>query len=131
MIKGIAHVAFLVSNLERSLLFYKQAFGFEEKFRLLNDDGSPWLVYLKINDSQFLELFPSDTPLELNIKPSYLHLCLEVDNIYEIADHFLTKGLSLDEPIIKGLDNNYQCWIHDPDGNPIEIMQYGLDALQL
>lgn len=131
MIKGIAHVAFLVSDLERSIAFYKEALGFEKKFTLFNDDGTPWLVYLKMNESQFLELFPTTEPLDLERKSSYLHLCIEVEDIHEVVEHFTSKGIVLDEPIIKGLDNNYQCWIHDPDGNPIEIMEYGKDALQL
>ena len=32
--------------------------GFAEMMRLNRDDGSLWLVYLRITDTQFLELFP-------------------------------------------------------------------------
>jgi len=131
MVKGIAHLAFLVSDLERSLLFYKEALGFEKKFTLYNKDKSPWLVYLKVNDSQFLELFPTEEPLNLEGRHSYLHLCIEVEDIHKVVENLTLKGIELDEPIIKGLDNNYQCWIHDPDGNPIELMEYGEDSLQL
>ena len=29
-----------------------------------------------------------------------------------------------------GADNNYQCWIEDPDGNRIEFMQMGPNSMQ-
>jgi hypothetical protein len=34
-------------------------------------------------------------------------------------------------PVILGKDHNYQCWVKDPDGNPIELMEYGKNAMQL
>ena len=30
-----------------------------------------------------------------------------------------------------GADNNWQCWIEDPDGNRIEFMQMAENAMQL
>lgn len=131
MIKGLAHLAFHVSDLEKSITFYETVLGFKKKFTLDNEDGSPWLVYLQVNEYQFIELFPADRNIEQHNDSSYMHLCLEVDNIHELVKEIKSKGVNIDEPVIMGLDNNYQAWIHDPDGNPIELMQYGKDALQL
>jgi catechol 2,3-dioxygenase-like lactoylglutathione lyase family enzyme len=130
MIKGIAHLAFRVSDIDRSVAFYEKAFGFKRKFSLDNDDGSPWLVYLQVNDNQFIELFPSSDPVDQPQSRSYQHLCIEVENIEDVAKRLVEKGIKLDEPVSLGLDNNYQCWLHDPDGNPIELMEYGRDAMQ-
>ena len=55
---GIGHVALKVSNIENSLAFYRDTLGFDEMMRLNRDDGSLWLVYLRITDTQFIELFP-------------------------------------------------------------------------
>jgi lactoylglutathione lyase len=131
MIKGIAHTAYLVSNMTRSIAFYDQAFGFKKAFELNHPDGSPWIVYLKVNDRQFIELFHGDQPFEQHAHQSYQHLCLEVTDIKAFVKHLSTKHIALLHPIILGLDHNYQCWVEDPDGNPIEIMQYGPNALQL
>ena len=55
---GIGHVALKVADITRSLAFYRDRLGFEEMMHLDHDDGSLWLVYLRITDTQFLELFP-------------------------------------------------------------------------
>ncbi len=131
MIKGLAHLAFHVSDLEKSISFYEDILGFKKKFTLDNEDGTPWLVYLQVNENQFIELFPAEHKIQTQEGTSYMHLCLEVDNIHDLVKNISKKGVKIDNPVIMGLDNNYQAWIHDPDGNPIELMQYGKDALQL
>jgi catechol 2,3-dioxygenase-like lactoylglutathione lyase family enzyme len=55
---AIGHVALKVADIERSLAFYRDRLGFREIMRLNHDTGELWLVYLRITDTQFLELFP-------------------------------------------------------------------------
>ena len=57
-ITGIGHVAIKVKDLDRSLDYYVNKLGFPEMMRLRKDDGSVWLVYLRITDEQYLEVFP-------------------------------------------------------------------------
>jgi lactoylglutathione lyase len=130
MIKGIAHVAYLVSDLEKSLDFYVNKLGFQKKFTLNNEDGKLWIVYLQISENQFIELFPENAFDNKVHNGSYQHLCLEVDNLDDLVNELQDKGVEIDEPIITGIDHNLQAWIHDPDGNPIELMEYGQDSLQ-
>ena len=49
MITGIAHNAFRVEDLDASIDFYTQILGLKEAFRLVHDNGEPFLVYLQIN----------------------------------------------------------------------------------
>ena len=55
-INGLGHVAIKVTDLDRSLDYYVNKLGFPEMLRLKKDDGSVWLVYLRITDEQYLEV---------------------------------------------------------------------------
>ncbi len=131
MIKGIAHVAFFVSDINKSIDFYVNKLGFKKKFSLNDKSGKLWIVYIEVNNNQFIELFPINDKINNNYEQSYQHLCLEVKNIHKLVKDLEAVGVVIDQPIIMGMDNNYQSWIHDPDGNPIELMEYGADSFQL
>jgi len=121
MITGIGHTAYNVADMEKSLEYYCKVLGFTHAFSIQDNQNRPWIEYLKIGNGQFLELFYSDS---LPAKGcSYAHLCLEVDDIQEIADRLVAMGAPLDSPPMQGKDTNWQCWSHDPDGNRIEFMQ--------
>lgn len=130
-ITSIGHVAIRVKDIDRSLDFYVSKLGFPEMFRL-ERDGKLWIVYLRITNSQFIELFPDavgdrSPPAEaigLN------HLCLECDDIDVVLGEIAAKGIPLYRPKKVGADNNLQAWIEDPDGNRIELMQMMKDGMQ-
>ena len=61
-ILGLAHVAFRVGNIETAREFYEKFLGLAEPFSLTNPDGSLALTFVKINDRQYLELFPGLDP---------------------------------------------------------------------
>lgn len=133
MIKGIGHAAFVVKDREKSLHFYCDILGFEKIFELNNSNGEPTLVYLKVQDGQFIELFYNgqvDLPEFSKANVGYYHLCLEVDDVQEIANHLKQNGLTLLVEPKQGRDLNYQCWVKDPDGNRIEFMQMNPESLQ-
>ena len=132
MITGIGHVAIRVSDLEQALGFYQGLLGLPEIFRLANDDGEPWLVYLKVNDDNFVELFPGGGPRpEAQGNPvGYVHLCLHVDDMEETLAALTERGVDTSKGPSKGKDGNWQYWLTDPDGNRIELMQLMPDSLQ-
>lgn len=130
MIKGLAHVSFVVKDMKKSLYFYCDILGFEKAFELKDDNNQPWINYIKIKDGQFIELFYGGK--EANDNPDtvgFSHICFEVDDIYEIAEQLDKNGL-LDMKPNRGKDLNYQCWSKDPDGNRIEFMQMDPESPQ-
>lgn len=130
-VKAIGHIAVSVKNIERSMDFYVNKLGFEEMFRL-ERDGRLWIVYLRITDTQFIELFPDgvgdSAPPFANV--GYNHLCLEVDDIDSAIAEITARGVTLTAEKKLGVDQNYQAWIADPEGNRIELMQLGANAMQ-
>ena len=131
-ITGIGHVAIKVKDLGRSLDYYVNKLGFPEMMRLTKDDGSVWLVYLRITDDQYLEVFPgADGDRAPGWDANGLnHVCLIVDNIDPVLALVKAAGLTLLMPLKTAVDGNRQAWLEDPDGNRIELMEMAPDSLQ-
>ena len=86
------------------------------------------IVYIEIAPGQFIELFPKSEGQgphdEWNQNLGYSHFALLVDDIYKTREEFLANGIEPDTSISKGPSETYQMWVHDPDGNKFEVMQY-------
>jgi lactoylglutathione lyase len=130
-VSSIAHVAIRVKDIDRTLAFYIDKLGFSELIRL-DRDGRLWLVYLRITDDQYLEVFP-EAEGETVPGPEalgYNHMCLAVPDIEQTVRELEAAGIALIRPKIKALDGNWQTWIADPDGHRIELMQMAPDGMQ-
>ena len=146
LFEGITHVALKVRDLDKQLEFYSRIFGFKEMFRLHSNDGAVFLVYLRINDRQYLELFPDATGEETPTPDArgYQHICLDVIDLDRTIEAIRSHGAKMcrwhedlsgifeveDTAITMGLDGNRQSWVKDPEGNRIEIMELALSGLQ-
>ena len=129
MITGIGHVAFRITDLERSLRFYCGQLGFREAFRLDREgEPSPWIVYLQVAPGHFIELFPGAQRLAPSTGrgAAYNHFCLLVDDIEAAIARLKAAGVAGAEGPARGLDHNLQYWITDPDGNRIELIQWSV-----
>lgn len=72
------HVNFNVKNLEQSIVFYKEALSLVEDRRMVAEDGSFIIVYLKDPESEFrLELtWLRDHPQAYDLGESEFHVAL-------------------------------------------------------
>jgi len=130
-VSSIAHVAIRVKNIDTILDFYINKLGFSEMMRL-DKDGRLWLVYLRITDDQYLEVFPEGEGDRASEREAvgYNHLCLAVPDIHKAVAELDALGIERIRPTIKAADNNWQTWIEDPEGHRIELMQMADDSLQ-
>jgi len=120
------HLALRVKSLETMLAFYSQQLGFEEAFKIYNDDGSVRIVYLHISGEQYLELCAHgehrpafDDQRDLGFR----HWCLSVDDIYACRQQLIEKGIRFDSEILEMRDANLAMYLFDPEGNKLEIVQ--------
>ena len=134
MITGLAHVCFTVSDLERSIQFYRDGLGLTPAFDFSDDNGRRYGLYLHAGGRSFIELFEGEVgePAE---KPSFRHICLEVDDtdaecpIESTVRSLRERGIKV-SAIKLGKDHSYQAWIADPDGNRIELHGYTAESWQ-
>lgn len=130
-VSSITHVALRVKDIDRSLDFYVGRLGFKEMLRL-DRDGKLWLLYLRVTDTQYLELFPDGEGERAAEREAvgFNHICFEVPDIERTVAELDAAGVELIRPKIKAVDGNWQTWIEDPDGHRIELMQMDPEGLQ-
>jgi len=126
-ILGIAHVALHVRDIEKSRAFYKDFLGFAEPFRLDNPDGSLSLTFIKINDRQYIELFPGLEPGADRLH----HLAIETDDAERMRKYLAARGVKVPDRVPKGRIGNLNFNVTDPDGHTIEIVEYAPDGWSL
>lgn len=117
---GIAHVAFRVSDLAATLAFY-QKLGFARAFELTTKDGRPSEEFLKINDRQFIELYPASLaptePLGL------MHICYEANDLNAVQAAYTQAGLN-PPAVRKAGAGNLLLVLHGPGNVVIEYTEY-------
>jgi catechol 2,3-dioxygenase-like lactoylglutathione lyase family enzyme len=107
-------------------MFYKDFLGFEEEpFTLPKPDGSARIVFIKINDRQFVELFTEEPKGDGRLN----HLSIYTDNADRMRDYLAAKGIKVPDAVGKGKTGNKNFTIRDPDDHGVEIVEYQPDSL--
>ena len=121
---GVAHMALIVSDLQKARAFYKDFLGYEEPYVLKRQDGSDRIAFIKINENQYLELF-AESPSEgghLN------HISFLTDSAEGMRIYLASRGVKVPDKVSKGRIGNLNFNINDPDGHTVEIVQYQPDS---
>jgi catechol 2,3-dioxygenase-like lactoylglutathione lyase family enzyme len=126
-ITGLAHVALYVSDVEKARVFYKDFLGYGEPFLLNNPDGKLSLTFIKINDRQYVELFPEREAGTDRLN----HISIETDDAEQMRRYLKSKGISVPDKVGKGRIGNANFNVKDPDGHTLEIVQYLPDGWSL
>lgn len=146
MFDSIMHVAFYCKHFDEMVDFYTNKLGGKQKVivkygeyldvenRLIEkeiaqkDPNRMNYTYIEIAPKEFIELYPEKEGqlehTEFNKHIGYSHFSLIVKDIYKTKDELMKNGVTIDTPISMGPSGTYQMWIHDPDDNRIEIMQF-------
>ena len=122
----IHHIALSVWNLNASIKFYKDLFGFQETRRFEKQELLGKAAFLKL-DGVALEIWefqdqrePKDDLSDLNIF-GIKHIAIEVENVDEQYKKISGFGIKISPPK-KGITGTY-CFLKDPDGIVLELYQ--------
>jgi catechol 2,3-dioxygenase-like lactoylglutathione lyase family enzyme len=115
---GIAHIAFRVSDLNRETAFLGKL-GYEEAFTLTYG-GKITEVFIKINDRQFIELYPRTDPSQ---PFGFMHVCYEAGDLNALQRYYDSEGLK-PSPVRKAAAGNLISSFNDPEGRITEFTQY-------
>ena len=115
---GIAHVAFRVADLEAARGFFDKL-GFEQFFAMTQGERTTE-AFLKINDHQFIELYPQTAPSQ---PLGLMHVCYESSDLEALHAEYVKRGLAVSE-VRKAGAGNLLMTMKDPEGQTIEYTQY-------
>jgi catechol 2,3-dioxygenase-like lactoylglutathione lyase family enzyme len=123
-ILGVAHIAVYAHDYEKSRAFYHDFLGFEEPYLLSKPDGTPSMTFFKINERQYIELFPETAQNTDRLS----HISLETDNAEGMRLYLASRGVAVPNQVGKGRIGNANFNIKDPEGHTVEIVQYEPDG---
>jgi lactoylglutathione lyase len=117
------HTMVRISDMDKSLHFYRDLLGLKEVRRSDNEKGRYTLIFLAAPGQE-------ETPVELtyNWDPeaysggrNFGHLAYEVDDIYAFCDKMMKAGVTVNRPPRDGR----MAFVRSPDNISIEILQKG------
>jgi catechol 2,3-dioxygenase-like lactoylglutathione lyase family enzyme len=144
MLKSWHHTSFTVSDMERSLAFYRDLLGLrvtadmqpeaDYPARVTGYPGATFrIVYLRLGDDpHLLELIQYTTgqgaPLRpATNRPGCAHICFLVDDLPAAYERLRAQGVAFVSPpvpITQGVNRGgFAVYLRDPDGATIELLQ--------
>jgi catechol 2,3-dioxygenase-like lactoylglutathione lyase family enzyme len=118
---GIAHAAIRVADLDKSRDFYGKL-GFEEAFSM-SRDGKTTQSFVKVNDLQFIELYPLYPQRQPTDAAGFMHVCFESSAIDALNSAYAALGLA-PIPVRKAAAGNLLFTMSGPEKQNIEYTQY-------
>lgn len=142
MIQGFSHIGIGVSDLEASIRFYSDVFGFSELYRLDFNDNEVAATMEQEGAFRSAMLLRGDVRIELlqwvdvptsggGKKPmtelGFTHLSFRVDEIDELTEAVLAAGGAVHPQTLshvgpEGSTQTGLLYYTDPDGTRIEVM---------
>src|SRR5437660_11616926 len=119
-IVGVAHIGLKTDNLDAARKFYTGVLGLQEPFSY-SEEGHLLLTYFKVNDHQYIEVFPSlKDPKEDRLS----HISFETTDAEQLRQYLASKGVKVPDKLGPRRDHDLGFDVTDPDGHDIEFMQY-------
>ena len=124
MIKKYLHTRFRVSDMDKSIYFYRDILGMKVVEQKTSPRGSK-LVFLKFPDMDCeLELCSFPDSGNVHVPEDLVHLAFEVDDLETCIERLKVAGVLITEGPIKSSNGTRFIFTEDPDKYEIELMQY-------
>ncbi len=118
---GVAHIGLETNDIAAARQFYGKGLGYLEPFSLDKPAGGLMLTYFKVNDHQYVEVFPD---LKSDTQDRLSHIAFETTDIRRLRDYLASRGVKVPDAVPKGRDGNLSMMLKDPDGHNVEFVQY-------
>jgi catechol 2,3-dioxygenase-like lactoylglutathione lyase family enzyme len=122
-IVGVAHIGLKTNDLAAARRFYTGVLGFQEPFSLDKppEEGTGLLLtYFKVNDHQYIELFPELTDPKMD---RLSHISFETTDAEQLRTYLAGRGVKVPEKLQPMQDGNRGFDVDDPDGHHVEFVE--------
>src|SRR3984893_12083174 len=128
-IVGVAHIGLKTNDLQAARQFYTGVLGFQEPFSLNQapEDGTGLLLtYFKVNDHQYIEMFPQLTDPKMD---RLSHISFETTDAEQLRAYLASRGVKVQGKLEAMQDGNRGFDVNDPDGHDVEFVEFRPDSL--
>jgi lactoylglutathione lyase len=123
MVKKLLHTRYRVTDLEKTVAFYRDVLGLAEVDRKVSPRGSK-LVFLKTPSSdELIEICEFAASGPVVVGPDLTHLAFEVENLETFAKHAAARGYPLSDGPTATESGSVIAFIDAPEGYEVELIQ--------
>jgi len=123
MVKKLLHTRYRVTDLDRTVSFYKEVLGLEETGRHTSGRGSQLVFFKAPQSDEEIEICKYDASGPVVVGPDLTHLAFEVDDLDAFATHAASKGYPLSDGPHRSSSGSAIAFIDAPEGYEIELIQ--------
>lgn len=125
MIKKLLHTRYRVTDLERTVAFYRDVLGLQEVRRHTSGRGSQLVFFKAPGSEEEIELCKFDESGPVVVGPDLTHLAFEVDNMEQFTRNAAAKGYPLSDGPHRTERGDAIAFIDAPEGYEIELIERG------
>jgi len=125
MIKKLLHTRYRVTDLDKTVAFYRDVLGLQEIRRHLSGRGSQLVFFKAPGSDEEIEICKYDASGPVVVGPDLTHLAFEVDDLDAFAKQSAAKGYPLSDGPHPNSDGGAIAFIDAPEGYEIELIQRG------
>jgi len=123
-IVGVAHIGLKTNDIAAARKFYTGVLGLPEPFSLNKapEDGTGLLLtYFKVNDHQYIEMFPELTQPKMD---RLSHISFETTDAEQLRAYLASRGVKVPGKLEPMQDGNHGFDVNDPDGHDVEFVEF-------
>jgi lactoylglutathione lyase len=127
-VPALIHTCYRIGDIDRSVAFY-EALGFEELRRMpIRDEAINVFMGLP-GDGPRLELTYNHGVGEYELGTGYNHIAITVADLDEVLPALAAQGIEPEKPPYTVREGGSRlCFVRDPDGYRIELIEKGAAA---
>src|SRR5438094_31159 len=122
MIKKLLHTRYRVTDLEKTVAFYRDVLGLEETRRYISGRGSQLVFFKAPGSEEEIEICKYDKSGPVVVGPDLTHLAFEVDDLAKFAKQTAAKGYPISDGPHTRDDGGAIAVIDETKGYEIDLL---------